>query len=104
MADSAPAEEPIPTSTVGAMNSGHTFIPMGRWKPEDVFIVGYPKSGNTWFQNLTAGVVHGLLPEFAPPALVSLDLIPDIYQSQVYRRYSTPMFFKSHELPRPEYR
>lgn len=30
---------------------------------EDVFIVGHPKSGNTWFQNLVAGVIYGVDPE-----------------------------------------
>ena len=69
----------------------------------DIFIVGYPKSGNTWFQNLVAGIVHGLDPRLGPNALVH-DLVPDIDYSKYYRRYATPMFFKSHALPRPEFR
>jgi len=71
---------------------------------KDVFIVGYPKSGNTWFQNLAAGVVHGVIPEFAPPTLTYHELIPDVHLKRFYKRYSTPMFFKSHHLPKPEYR
>ena len=71
--------------------------------PEDVFIVGYPKSGHTWFQNLVACVVHGVNPRSSPPLLAN-DLVPDVHFNGYYRRYSTPMFFKSHDLPRPDYR
>jgi hypothetical protein len=82
----------------------HTGLwPIHRTDPDDIFIVGYPKSGNTWMQNLVAGVVYGFDPECLPDAVVS-DLVPDVHSSRYYRRYRTPMFFKSHHLPRPEYR
>ena len=71
--------------------------------PEDVFIVGYPKSGNTWFQHLVSGIVHGVDARTSPPLLAN-DLVPDVHFNDFYRRYSTPMFFKSHCLPRPDYR
>ena len=38
------------------------------WKPihdtsaSDIFVCSYPRSGVTWFQNLIAGVVHGVDP------------------------------------------
>ena len=32
--------------------------PIRQSQPEDIFIVGYPKSGNTWFQNLISGIVY----------------------------------------------
>ena len=82
---------------------------MARWAPitqflgEDVFIVGFPKSRNTWFQYLTAGVVFGLDPELGPDTLVQ-ELVPDVHYKQQYKRFRTPTFFKSHELPKPEYR
>ncbi len=76
---------------------------MARFDHADVFIVGYPKSGHTWFQNLVAGVVYGIDTQYAPDVLVQ-DLIPDVHQKQYYRRYHAPMFFKSHYLPRPDYR
>ena len=79
------------------------YSPISQFDPQDVFIVGYPKSGNTWFQNLVAGVVYGIDPKMSPPALVD-DVVPDVHYSQFYRRYSTPMFFKSHALPQPDYR
>jgi hypothetical protein len=79
------------------------YMPITKFTEDDVFIVGYPKSGNTWFQDLAAGAVFGALPEFAPPILVQ-DLIPDVHASAHYKRYATPMFFKSHALPTPDYK
>src|ERR1043166_110534 len=79
------------------------YEPMGRFSERDIFIVGYPKSGNTWFQNLAAGVVFGVNPEFCSRVLVQ-DLIPDVHFLPFYRRYATPMYFKSHFLPQPEYK
>jgi hypothetical protein len=79
------------------------FIPITQFLPEDIFVVGYPKSGLTWFQNLICGVVYGVDPRLAPSALVH-DLVPDLAYNKYYRRYATPMFFKSHALPRAEFR
>ncbi len=81
--------------------SGYTHI--NQFLPEDVFIVGYPKSGNTWFQHLIGGVVYGVDARTSPPLLAN-DLVPDVHLNAFYRRYSTPMFFKSHSLPRADYR
>ncbi len=77
--------------------------PMGQFDPGDVFIVGYPKSGNTWVQNLLAALNYGLDLTLAPDALVQ-DLVPDVHAKPWFRRYSSPMFFKSHALPQPNYR
>jgi hypothetical protein len=74
-----------------------------KFAPEDIFIVGYPKSGNTWFQDLITAVVYGVHPAFAPPTLAQT-LVPDVHKQPYYRRFATPMFFKSHRFPRPEYR
>ena len=73
-------------------------------EPSDIFIVGYPKSGNTWFQNLVAGAAFGVMPEYAPPSLIQGDLIPGIHRKRFYKRYASPMFFKSHHLPQQQYR
>ncbi|MBU6402678.1 MAG: hypothetical protein KGS61_20345, partial [Verrucomicrobia bacterium] len=86
---------------IGVVPEG--FVPITHAVAGDIFIVGYPKSGNTWFQDLVAGVVFGVMPEWAPPELVQ-ELVPDVHARPYYRRYATPTFFKSHHLPRPEYR
>jgi hypothetical protein len=79
------------------------FSPMTQFAPEDVFIVGFPKSGNTWFQDLVMSVMYGVSPAYAPPTLAQ-ELVPDVHWKPFYRRHATPMFFKSHHLPRPEYK
>jgi hypothetical protein len=76
---------------------------MGQFDDNDIFIAGYPKSGNTWLQNLMAAIVYGLEPDHLSDALI-LDLVPDVHFRRYYRRYGTPMYFKTHHLPRPEYR
>jgi hypothetical protein len=76
---------------------------MGEFVAEDVFIVGYPKSGNTWFQDLVTMVIYGVPPSLSPP-LLAQTLVPDVHARPFFQRYATPMFFKSHHLPRPEYR
>lgn len=79
------------------------FTPINQRLPEDIFVVAYPKSGVTWFQNLLCGVVYGVNPAISPPHVVN-DLVPDVHYSAFYRRYNTPMYFKSHERPRPDFR
>src|SRR4029077_15829333 len=63
----------------------------------------YPKSGHTWMQYLLTGVVYGLNAEYTPSTLLQ-SLVPDVHACRYYRRYVEPMYFKSHYLPRPEYR
>jgi hypothetical protein len=71
--------------------------------PDDIFIVGYPKSGNTWSQCLISAAVYGVDLDLAPYGLVK-DLVPDVHDRTCYRRYSKPTFFKSHALPDARYR
>jgi Sulfotransferase domain len=79
------------------------YSPITELSAQDVFVVGYPKSGNTWFQHLVAAVVYGVDPRWSPPLLAN-DLVPDVHFNRFYRRYATPMFFKSHHLPLSVYR
>ena len=70
---------------------------------DDVWIVSYPKSGNTWTRFLIANLIaNGQTVDW-----VNIErLVPDIYlgRDALYRSLPRPRFFKSHEAYRPEYR
>lgn len=68
----------------------------------DVFIVGFPKSGNTLMQHLITHLVYGLNAE-GTRTLVNL-IVPDMYTNSHYFRFNERCFFKSHDLPKPEYK
>lgn len=77
--------------------------PIYRHDSSDIFIVGYPKSGNTWTRFLVAGAIFGIDIELAPSSVV-YSLVPDVHHSHFYQRFCTPTFFKSHRLPQADYR
>ncbi|HVU37824.1 MAG TPA: sulfotransferase domain-containing protein [Opitutales bacterium] len=79
------------------------FFPVTETLPEDIFLVSYPKSGNTWFRYLAIGATFGVNPGRVPPAVLN-ELSPDVHQQTLYHRFTTPMLIKSHQLPQPEYR
>jgi hypothetical protein len=76
---------------------------IGRTGPADVFVCGYPKSGNTWFQNLMTGLLYGCDMAITPDTIVQA-AVPDVHYAKYYKRFQETMFFKSHHLPRPDYR
>src|SRR5438093_1486020 len=78
-------------------------VPIGEYEADDIFVVGYPKSGHTWFQNLLVGIVYGMDNRYAPDSLIQ-DLVPDVHYKKYYRRYMRPMFFKSHMFPTQQYK
>jgi hypothetical protein len=69
----------------------------------DIFVAGYPKSGNTWMQYLLAGLIFRIDVSLVPDSVVQ-SLVPDVHSTPFYKRHMTPTFFKTHNLPLPEYR
>jgi hypothetical protein len=73
------------------------FIPLN-YQAEDIFLVSYPKSGNTWFRFLLANT---LILHFSIHRKVNFfsiqEIIPDIYMS---RQIATRGFFQEYRLPR----
>ena len=80
-----------------------SLIPTTETRDEDIFIVGYPKSGNTWMQSLMAGVLYCTDTEILPDKLAQ-EIVPDVDARKYYKRFGNINFFKSHSLPVPEYK
>lgn len=76
--------------------------PIADTRAEDVFIVGFPKSGNTLMQHILAHLYFGFN-EQTNRTLINL-ATSDIYASTHYHRFGPVSFFKSHELPQPSYK
>ncbi len=71
--------------------------------PDDIFLVSYPKSGNTWTRFLIGNLAH---PE-EPITFANVSrLVPDIYGTsrKSFRRVPRPRVIKSHECFDPRYR
>jgi hypothetical protein len=70
---------------------------------DDVWIVSYPRSGNTWTRFLIANLVAGN----EPVDWSNIERrVPDIYLNQdpLLRTLPRPRYLKSHEAYRPDYR
>lgn len=71
--------------------------------PDDIFIVSYPRSGNTWLRFL----IGNLLYENDPITFANIEQkIPDIYQNSEKEllRIPRPRLLKSHEYFDPRYK
>jgi hypothetical protein len=93
----------IPIDINGVITARTGLSPIDQYDPQDVFIAGFPKSGNTWFQLITVALRYGFNAEMVPDSVVQ-DLVPDMHFKSFYRRYATPTFFKTHNAPLPEYK
>ena len=72
-------------------------------RPDDTFIVSYPRSGNTWLRFLVANLKYsGRIIDYGNIE----DLVPDIYASSELRLRGMPgpRILKSHEAFDPRYR
>lgn len=77
-------------------------VPIHSTNENDVFVVGFPKSGNTLMQHIITHLVYGINAQ-GSRSLVNL-IVPDIYSNTHYFRINDRCFFKSHDLPKPEYK
>jgi hypothetical protein len=70
--------------------------------PDDVFLVSYPKSGNTWTRFLIANLVY---PEKNPDFSNINDLLPDpeVMSKRDLERAARPRILKSHQYFDPRY-
>ena len=98
------------TNTVGSVDasvaqliSKEGYSSVNDTADHDVFIAGYPKSGNTWVQNLVSGLLLDSTSEFITPRLVN-ELVPDVQAKKYYKRFFDTMVFKTHELPKKQFK
>ncbi len=71
--------------------------------PDDIFLVSYPKSGNTWVRFLVANLVHTK----EPVTFLNIEsIVPSIYilPDRKLRELPRPRIIKSHECFMPRYR
>jgi hypothetical protein len=71
-------------------------------RPDDTFVVSYPRSGNTWTRFLIANLLH---PE-EPATFVNIGrLVPDsaLQSNRLMRRLPSPRTIKSHTYFDPRY-
>lgn len=78
-------------------------IPIGEVQDDDVYIIGFPKSGHTWMQYILSSMVFGVSPEALRDSIVQ-ELVPDVHVRKYYRRYHQKAIFKSHDLPAPHHK
>jgi hypothetical protein len=71
--------------------------------PDDVYIVSYPRSGNTWTRFLISNLIY----QDEPTTFANIESrIPEIYfnPDHVMRKLPRPRILKSHECFEPRYR
>jgi hypothetical protein len=71
--------------------------------PDDVFLVSYPRSGNTWTRFLIGNLIY----QDEPITFANIESrLPEIYfnPDRVMRRLPRPRILKSHECFQPHYR
>jgi len=69
---------------------------------QDVYIIGYPKSGTTLVKVLVGYMAYGI----TTPVDINLmhQLVTEEYKFKYYQRFGERHYFKNHELPDPKYK
>ncbi|MFZ1008098.1 MAG: sulfotransferase domain-containing protein [Candidatus Sulfotelmatobacter sp.] len=70
--------------------------------PDDVFLVSYPRSGNTWARFLIGNLIY----QEEPVTFANIESrLPEIYfnPDRILRRLPRPRILKSHECFQPQY-
>ncbi len=103
-------EKRFPLGTTRAANRNEANIlletglsKVGDFNDGDVFVCGWPKSGNTWCQRLMAGICYGVETLNLTDQLAQV-LCPDVHFREYYQRIAPAMPWKSHSCPTPAYR
>jgi hypothetical protein len=65
----------------------------------DVYIAAFPKSGVTWLQHLTAGLLYGFDVRCVHDIIVQT-LVPDLHALNFYLRTNSLSVFKTHDYPK----
>jgi hypothetical protein len=73
-----------------------------QFRPNDVFIMGHPGSGQEWFRALVAGLVHGVPPDLATREELDA-LVPDVDATAGWERKAPVAYFVGRDVPRPEH-
>lgn len=81
----------------------HDMFPITQTSEEDVFIVGFPKSGNTWMQSLITMLVYGIHNDVMSDKMAQF-FVTDMHYSKYYRRFGKTTYFKTHGLPTAQYK
>lgn len=64
-------------------------------KEDDVFLVSFPRSGNTWMRNIIANIQYSK--EYITTLKDLNDLVPDLHKGiPRYNNYSSPRIIKTH--------
>lgn len=79
------------------------FYPINYTLQGDIFIAGYPRSGNTWTQSLISGLLFGIETQFLSDKLAQ-EIVPDVHARKYYKRFGKINFFKTHDLPQKFHR
>jgi len=79
------------------------FSKISETSEQDIFIVGFPKSGNTWMQSIVSGLLYCMDTSLLPDKLAQ-EIVPDVHARSFYKRFTKFNFFKSHLLPQKQYK